>query len=221
MSNAASDDFWDQRFSASEYVYGTEPNDFLFEHAARIPPGRVLTLGEGEGRNAVFLARLGHPVTAVDFSREGQRKAAALAMRHQVTIGYVLADLADHEPDEQSFTGVVVIFCHLVPAIRRQVLRRAARALVPGGVMLVELYSPAQLARGTGGPKDPAMLASRDQLVAELAGLDIVLAQEVVRDVHEGSLHGGPSAVTQVIARRPATLDDDRDGFAGGSARVG
>ena len=202
MTSPLSDEFWDQRFSANEYVYGTEPNDFLFDQAPRIPPGRVLCLGEGEGRNAVFLAGRGYPVTAVDFSREAQRKAVALAHRHAVAIGYVISDLQDYEPDPGAFSGVVSIFCHLLPAVRREVYRRAVAALQPGGVIIVEAYSPAQLAFATGGPKDPTMLLSKDALVQELPGLELVIAQEVERDVREGKLHGGHSAVTQVVARR-------------------
>ena len=203
MATASDDEFWDRRFGAHEYVYGTEPNDFLFDNAPHIPPGRVLCLGEGEGRNAVFLAGRGHPVTAVDFSREGQRKALALAARRAVAIGYVVSDLQDYEPDEGAFSGVVSIFCHLPPRIRREVYRRAAAALQPGGVIIVEAYSPAQLALGTGGPKDPAMLVRLDDLRAELPGLEEIVARETQRDVHEGTLHGGRSAVTQLVARRP------------------
>jgi SAM-dependent methyltransferase len=216
MSGPGDSDFWDERFRAGEYVYGTEPNDFLAEHAGLIPAGRVLALGEGEGRNAVFLARRGHPVTAVDWSVEGQRKAAALAARHGVTIGYQLADLADLEPAADTFTGVISIFCHLPMAVRGPLYRRAARALQPGGVMIIEAYSPAQLALATGGPKDRALLVSKDALVHELAGLELVIARERERDVHEGPLHGGRSAVTQVVARRPR-LDADR--LMGGRVR--
>ncbi|HVV81663.1 MAG TPA: methyltransferase domain-containing protein [Kofleriaceae bacterium] len=207
MSSPTDPALWDQRFSAADYVYGTEPNDFLFEQAAGIPPGRVLCLAEGEGRNAVFLARRGHPVTAVDFSREAQRKATALAAHHGVTLAYQLADLGDYEPEPEAFSAVVSIFCHLPPAVRRTVHARAARALAPGGLLILEAYSPAQLSRATGGPKDPTLLVPKDALVAELAEtacLELVIARELVRDIHEGSLHGGESAVTQVVARRPA-----------------
>jgi SAM-dependent methyltransferase len=220
MAPSYDDEFWDRRFGAAEYVYGTEPNDFLAAHANLIQPGRVLCLAEGEGRNAVFLARAGHPVTAVDFSREGQRKAAALAARHGVRLGYVIADLADYEPEADAFTAVTSIFCHLRPATRRKVYQRAAQALAPGGIILVESYRPAQLAHATGGPKDVDLLVGKDALLADLAGLEIVLAQEVEREIHEGAMHGGTSAVTQVIARRPrggVRRDDDR--FMGGGLR--
>ena len=89
------------------------------------------------------------------------------------------------------------------PRIRREVYRRAAAALQPGGMIIVEAYSPAQLALGTGGPKDPAMLVRLDDLRAELPGLEEIVARETQRDVHEGTLHGGRSAVTQLVARRP------------------
>lgn len=196
-------ELWDQRFGADGYAYGTEPNDFLVEQAARIAPGRVLCLAEGEGRNAVFLAGRGHAVTAVDFSRAGQRKATALARQRGVALDYALADLADYQPEADAFTGVVSIFCHLPPALRRTVYRRAAAALAPGGVIIVEAYRPAQLAHGIGGPKDPTLLVTLAELEVDLAGLELMVGRELERAIHEGALHQGPSAVVQVVARRP------------------
>jgi SAM-dependent methyltransferase len=201
--NPTSSEMWDQRFGAEGYAYGAEPNDFLVEQAGLIPDGPVLCLAEGEGRNGVWLAERGHAVTAVDFSSAGQRKAAALAAARGVSLDYQLADLSLYEPAVGAYAGVVSIFCHLPAAIRRVMYARAARALAPGGVIVIESYTPAQLAYGTGGPKDVALLVSLADLRAELDGLELVVAREVERDIHEGALHGGRSAVVQVVARRP------------------
>lgn len=197
------DPMWDERYAADGYFYGTEPNDFLAEHAAAIPPGPVLELAAGEGRNGVWLAQRGHAVTAVDGSSVGLAKAEALARARGVAITTVCADLASYAIAPATWSGVVSIFCHLPPALRARVLGEAARGLVPGGALILEAYTPAQLAHGTGGPKDRALLVTLDELRADLAGLELEIAREVEREIHEGTGHGGLSAVVQVVARRP------------------
>lgn len=194
--------FWDDRYRADEYAYGREPNEFLRAEAHRIAPGRVLCLAEGEGRNAVFLARLGHKVTAVDFSVEGLRKAERLAREQQVEIATVHADLATYEPEVDAFTGIVAIFAHLPPPLRRRVHAWIAPALRAGGVYILEAYTPHQLAFDTGGPRDAALLMTLAGLREELAPLTIELGREVERQIHEGAFHGGRSATVQVVAVR-------------------
>jgi SAM-dependent methyltransferase len=200
-----SEQFWDERYRGAEYAYGTEPNEFLKAHADALPKGRVLAIGDGEGRNGVYLATLGHSVTSLDQSTEGLAKARRLASERGVTITTVRADLATWTFPERAFEAIVAIFCHLPEAVRRRVHRETVRALVPGGVFLLEAYTPAQLAFGTGGPKDVALLYRLDELREELAGLELEIGREVEREVHEGPLHGGPSATVQIIARAPKT----------------
>jgi len=195
-------DFWNGRYGIEDFVYGRAPNDFLAAEAHRIAPGRVLCLAEGEGRNAAHLAALGHEVTAVDFSIEGLRKAERLAREQGVALATVEADLATYEPELEAFTGVVAIFAHLPLAVRRRVHGWVARALRPGGIFVLEAYTPAQLAYDTGGPRDAALLMTLAGLREELAPLEIVLGREVERDIHEGIFHGGRSATVQVVAQR-------------------
>jgi SAM-dependent methyltransferase len=195
--------FWDERYRGAEYAYGTEPNDFLTAHAAALPKGRVLAVGDGEGRNGVYLATLGHTVTSIDQSTEGLEKARRLAKDRSVSITTVEADLATWSFPERAFEAVVSIFCHLPESVRRRVHRESVRALVPGGVFLLEAYTPAQLAFGTGGPKDVALLYRLDELREDLAGLELEIAREVEREVREGPFHGGPSATVQILARAP------------------
>lgn len=197
-----SSQFWDERYRADAYAYGRDPNAFLREEAHRIAPGRVLCLAEGEGRNAVFLAGLGHQVTAVDFSVEGLRKAKLLAREENVEIETVQADLATYEPEMDAFTGVVAIFAHLSPPVRRHVHGWIPRALRSGGVYILEAYTPAQLAFNTGGPRDPALLMTLAGLKEELAPLTMDVGREVEREIHEGAFHGGPSATVQLVAVR-------------------
>ena len=194
--------FWDERYGGDVYAYGREPNEHLRAEAARIPSGPVLCLAEGEGRNAVFLAERGHDVTAVHFSREGIRKTELLAKERGVSVRAVLADLATFVPERSDYAGVVAIFAHLPPDVRKRVHGWVASALRPGGVFVLEAYTPAQLAHGSGGPKNPELLMTLDGLRAELAPLVIDVGREVEREIHEGAFHGGPSATVQVVARR-------------------
>lgn len=196
--------FWDSRYGQDDYAYGIEPNDFLRAEAGRIPPGRVLCLAEGEGRNAVYLAGLGYQVTAVDYSIEGLRKAERLARARGLAIELVHADLADYAPPAGAFSGVVSIWAHLPLPVRRQVHGQMRTTLTVGGCLLVEAYTPAQLAHGTGGPRDVSMLYTLDAVRAELSGLDLVVAREVEREVHEGEFHDGRSATLQVVGIRRA-----------------
>lgn len=200
------ENLWDQRYADETFFYGTEPNDFLAERAAAIPAGgRVLCLAEGEGRNAVYLAQRGFRPTAVDGSARGLTKARALAAQRGVAVETVHADLQQYEPGEAAWEGVVSIWCHLPPALRQLLHPRVLRALAPGGVLVLEHYHPRQLGYGTGGPKDPALLLTLEELRRDFAALEELHAFEGERQVKEGAGHDGPSFVTQFVARkRPA-----------------
>ena len=193
---------WDARYSEPGYAYGTAPNDFLREMAGRIPPGPVLCLAEGEGRNAVFLAEQGHAVTAVDASSVGLAKAATLARARAVGLETVHADLADFAIKEGAWAGIVTVFAHLPPALRARLHAAVVKGLRPGGAYLLEAYTPRQLAFGTGGPPDVSLLMTADALRQELAGLELEICREVERDVVEGRFHSGRAAVVQVLGRR-------------------
>lgn len=191
---------WDVRYSDPEYVYGTAPNDFLVSVAAQIPKGKVLSLAEGEGRNAVYLAELGYKVLGVDASAVGLGKAQRLANERDVTIETRVADLATFNIEPEAWDAVVSIFCHLPSGIRGSVHRKIVAGLRPGGVLVLEAYTPAQLALKTGGPPTEDMLMTLDKLRIELEGLQIIHARELERDVIEGKFHTGRGAVVQVVA---------------------
>jgi SAM-dependent methyltransferase len=198
--------FWNDRYGGADYFYGTAPNDFLVSVATEIPAGPVLCLAEGEGRNAIFLAGRGHAVTAVDQAEAGVAKMRALAQQRGVPLTTIAADLTDFGVSPGAWSGIVAIFMHLPPALRRTVLARAAAGLRPGGVFIMEAYRPAQLAYSTGGPRDVTLLPTLAELRAELGGLELIIAREPERDVREGGGHTGMSAVVQVLARRSAGL---------------
>ena len=199
---------WDERYSSTEFVFGTEPNDFLASVAGQIPPGPVLMLGEGEGRNAVFLAGRGYEVVAIDQSEVGLAKARRLADERGVRIQTRQADLNDYRIESGAWAGIVSIFCHLPLSIRVPLHAAVVRGLRPGGVFVLEAYTPRQLGRGTGGPPDPEMMPTLDLLTDELAGLEFVYARELEREVCEGVRHTGLAAVVQLVARRGAADPD-------------
>ena len=193
---------WDERYSAEHYIYGKKPNAFLYQYADKLPKGRVLCLADGEGRNSVFLASLGYQVTAVDASAVGLEKAAQLAREENVAVEHVHADLADYDMGENCWDAIVSIFCHLPPELRKDVHHRVVRALKPGGMLLLEAYTPQQLDKGTGGPPSADMMMNKRLLVEELDGLQFEWLKERERDVVEGSHHTGVGAVVQVLAEK-------------------
>ncbi len=195
---------WNERYATRFASYGTEPNDFLREVVARIPEGPVLCLAEGEGRNAVFIAELGHPTTAVDLSEVGLANAAQLAAARNVTITTVVADLATYDVGIEKWAGIVSIWAHVPAALRARLHAACVRALRPGGAFVLEAYTPRQLERGgEGGPKDAALLMTPEALREELAGLRFERCAEADRDVAEGLYHQGPSTTVQVVAFKP------------------
>jgi cyclopropane fatty-acyl-phospholipid synthase-like methyltransferase len=152
---------WNQRYSSDEFVYGTEPNSFLAANT-EVLTGPVLSLAEGEGRNAVFLASLGLEVRGVDGSVQGLAKAQKLAESRGVRISTEVADLATYNPPTNYFGSVVSISAHLPSDLRRRLYPLVEQSLKPGGIILLEAYSKSQLSRDTGGPKDPDMLMSAE-----------------------------------------------------------
>ena len=195
--------FWDEKFSADHYIYGTDPNDFLAAQAGAIPKGKVLCIGDGEGRNGVFLATQGYQVTSVDSSKVGLAKARDLAAEKGVTLKTVVADLNDFDIGENQWDGVVSIYCHLPAPLRQKVHGNVVRGLKPGGVMLLEAYTPKQLEYNMGGPPVVELMYTADILRHDLQGLQFEHLQELDREVIEGTHHYGMGAVVQLIGVKP------------------
>ena len=194
---------WDQRYNAKDHVYGTQVNDFLKSMSHELPKGKVLCLAEGEGRNAVWLAEQGYEVTAVDSSKIGLQKADQLAEQRGVSITTLCVDLADFDIGETQWGAIVSIFCHLPAPLRRNVHQRCVKGLSSGGVFLLEAYTPLQLDYKTGGPPAAEMMMDSDSLKEECKGLEFIMLQECVREIHEGELHSGMGAVVQLVAKKP------------------
>lgn len=192
---------WNERYAANEFAYGTEPNSFLAENA-KLLSGPVLSVAEGEGRNAVFLASLGLDALGVDGSEVGLAKAQRLAASRGVSIRTEVADLATYEPPANSFGSIVSIFAHLPSVVRTRLYPLVEHSLKRGGIVLLEAYSKAQITRTTGGPKDLDLLMSRDDLENAFPNCETILLQEIEREVVEGTFHTGLAHVVQFIARK-------------------
>jgi SAM-dependent methyltransferase len=194
---------WDERYSDEDYVYGKDPNEFLANAVDKIPKGKVLCIAEGEGRNAVFLAEQGYDVVAVDASAVGLEKARKLADERGVEIETIVSDLAHFDIDSDSWDGVVSIFAHVPPQVRKELHQKIVNGLRSGGVLILEAYRPDQLQYKTGGPPSAEMMMTLESLEAELKGLNFDYGMELDRDVVEGKFHTGKGAVVQIIGIKP------------------
>lgn len=193
---------WDERYSADEYAYGKAPNRFLEENFSSIPKGKVLSLAEGEGRNAVFLAKQGYSVTAVDGSSVGLKKAEKLAAENNVRIECIQADLAEFDLGQNKWEGIVSIYCPLPSVVRKEIYKKVILALKQNGVFFLEAYTPDQIGKGTGGGSDADTMQTKQSLSTELAGLEFKHLVELEREVVEGIYHTGLGSVVQLIARK-------------------
>jgi cyclopropane fatty-acyl-phospholipid synthase-like methyltransferase len=195
---------WNQRFGAAEYIFGTAPNAFLASHAALFKPGqRALCVADGEGRNSVWLAGRGLEVSAFDFSPVALDKARRLAAARGVEVRYELAGVYDWRWPEGAFDVVAAIFVQFAdPAMRAFMFERMSAALRPGGVLLLEGYTPAQLKYATGGPKQVDQLYTEELLRQSFASLEILELKAYEAELDEGSRHRGMSAVIDLVARK-------------------
>ena len=195
---------WNQRFAADGYLFGTEPNAWLREHAGAWQPGqRVLCVADGEGRNSVWLARRGLQVDAFDIAEVGVAKARRLAAEQGVTVDYQVADCDGYAWPEAHYDGVAAIFVQFAdPALRERLFARMRSSLKPGGTLLLQGYTPKQLEYRTGGPPLLSHLYTAQMLREAFAALDIVELREYEAEVHEGSGHSGRSALIGMVARR-------------------
>ena len=187
---------WDQRYAASELVWSREPNQFVAAELADLAPGTAVDLAAGEGRNAIWLASRGWSATAVDFSQVALDKGAQLVDEAGVelegTVAWVCADATTWQPAEP-VDLVVVAYLQLPPEDRRRAVRGAVTMLRPGGTLLLVAHDSTNLTEGTGGPQDPSVLMTAEDVLDDLSGLDVevVRAERVAREVRSADEHGG------------------------------
>lgn len=193
---------WDSRYEGTELLWSAQPNRFLVAEAQTLPAGRALDLACGEGRNAVWLAELGWRVTGVDFSPVAIGKAGQLAEARGVAGEFEVADLLAYVPAQQAFDLVIVFYLQVLASVRSTIVRRAAAAVAPGGTFLLVAHDRSNLEEGYGGPRDPHVLYTPQDVVTDLDGLEIERAERVLRSVETPD--GERVAIDALVrARRP------------------
>jgi len=193
---------WNSRYSEPGFAYGCDANDFLISLSKEIPIGQCLSLAEGEGRNAVYLAKQNHIVTAVDSSHVGLHKAEQLTIENDVSINTVQCDLKDYIIEKSHYSSIISIFCHVPSTIRKKLHNDVVTGLKPGGIFILEAYTNKQLQYATGGPATSKLTMSLLDLQNELDGLELLIAHEIDRKIIEGKYHTGIGAVVQIMARK-------------------
>lgn len=195
---------WNQRFQTDEYVFGTEPNLWLRDHAALLAPGqRALCVADGEGRNSVWLAQQGLVTDAFDFAENAVNKARRLAQQAGVTVHFELGDCDTWAWPGQTYDVVAAIFIQFAdPDMRERIFANIKRTLKPGGLVILQGYGPKQMEYRTGGPGKLSHLYTLPLLRAAWEDFDILELQEYEAELHEGARHAGRSALVGMVARK-------------------
>ncbi len=195
---------WDERYSQPDYLFGKEPAAFLKSTASHLrAKSRILAVADGEGRNSVYLATLGHEVTAMDTSAVAQDKARKLAAERGVSVDFRRGNAATWDWGERPYDAVVAIFIQFVGADgRADIFSGMHTALAPGGVLLLHGYAPRQVKYGTGGPPHVENMYTLDMLRAAFAGYEVLRAEDYDADIREGDGHSGRSGLIDFVARK-------------------
>ena len=198
-------DFWNARYATDDYIFGTAPNVFLASQSALIRPGmRALAIADGEGRNGVWLAEQGAAVHAIDVSPLALDKARKLAAARGVAAEFELADVLNWDWPQAAYDLVVAIFIQFAPPPERdRIIAGIRRSLKPGGLLILQGYTPKQIEFGTGGPANPANLYTAALLRTWFGDWDIRHLVEHEDFISEGTHHHGQSALIDLVARKP------------------
>lgn len=196
MSNSSE---WDKRYSNSEFIYGTNPNNYLCTKLKPLSPGTLLLPGEGEGRNALWAAKNGWDVTAFDTSQVAQQKAVALFNQFGVNVSYLIADI-ENLTIEKQFSAIGMVFVHLERSIFAQAAQKLEGLLKPNGSLIIEMFNQSQIPLSSGGPKNPNFFVTEQELKSMFKNLTIIdlKSEEVYLD--EGPLHRGKAMVIRMHA---------------------
>lgn len=199
--------FWDNRYGEAGYAYGTIPNQFLTEQQHRLKPAmKTLVVGDGEGRNGVWLATQGLDVLSIDLSTVGLEKAQALATQYQVQIQTQCADLTTWDWVENIYDLVVSIYVHFAPKVRQKIHRSMLKALKPRGIIILEAFNLDQLQYqieyDSGGPNIREMLYEQEMLRQDFGGSTILELTETVTELHEGQYHEGKASVIRLVLQK-------------------
>jgi ubiquinone/menaquinone biosynthesis C-methylase UbiE len=201
---------WDDRYSKEEFAYGEEPNNYLKEQLTRIPVGTILFPAEGEGRNAVFAAKLGWRVSAFDISNEGKSKATRLAEKNNVTIDYKVGELQTLDFEAEQFDAIALIYAHFPAIIKSLYHKTFDKYLKNGGLIIFESFSKKHIDFVTanekvGGPKDIESLFSIDEIKSDFPNYEIIELVEKEIELNEGLYHNGIGSVIRFVGRKKTT----------------
>lgn len=195
-------DHWNNRYSSDEFVYGKKPNKFFEEEINKLKPGKLLMLGEGEGRNAVYAAVQGWDVDAVDQSEAGKAKATQLSSEREVKINYHVDDVYSYTPKQNYYDAAAFIFIHLEEKLRSIVFKKAVNSLKSGGKIILEVFEKDQIKYDSGGPKDEALLYSLEDISGEFIELDFEKFSKEIITLDEGKYHQGKAAVIRFVGEK-------------------
>ncbi|QEC68876.1 class I SAM-dependent methyltransferase [Panacibacter ginsenosidivorans] len=200
-------DRWNERYSKDEFAYGEQPNDYLKEQLGKLTPGSILFPAEGEGRNAVYAAKLGWKVSAFDISAEGQKKAFRLAEANKVTIDYQVGDLQTLNYNPEQFDAIALIYAHFPADIKSLYHKTLDKYLRKNGVVIFEAFSKRHIEfisknEKVGGPKEIAMLFSMEELRSDFVNYDIIELAEKEIELREGQFHNGTGSVIRFLGRK-------------------
>lgn len=191
--------FWNERYSEKEYVYGEKPNVFFAEQLQQIAPGTIVLPCEGEGRNAVYAAANGWEVQAFDTSIIGKSKAIQLAAAQGVSIEYAIEDAVAVTYEEKSIDAVAFIYAHFPTSIRKKIHQKAISWLKPGGYIILEAFHPNQLQNNSGGPKEAAMLYTKEMILEDFEELNCTLLEVQTVELNEGAFHKGKADIIRFV----------------------
>ena len=192
-------EFWNERYAKEEFIYGTEPNEFLKEELNRLRKGKIILPADGEGRNAVYAAKIGWQVSAFDYSESAKRKALQLAEQKKVLIDFDVADINNKVYDENSADVVALIYAHFPSDLRKVAHKKAVKWLKPGGVLILEAFNPRQLLQNSGGPKNIELLYTEETLRNDFEELNISVLESLEIKLAEGKFHEGKADVVRFI----------------------
>lgn len=200
-------EFWNDRYGAPEFAYGTQPNAFLKSKLENLSAGKILFPAEGEGRNAVFAAECGWEVQAFDISESGKIKAENLALQRKVSISYSVSDIELVSYKTESFDAIALIYAHFPQQMRTKYHQKLTTFLRPDGYIVLEAFSKNNLQYleknpKIGGPKNPEQLFSTDEIAADFPNFEILELEETIVNLQEGLYHNGTGSVIRFVGRK-------------------
>ncbi|MCB0698843.1 MAG: class I SAM-dependent methyltransferase [Chitinophagales bacterium] len=196
--------FWNERYTEQDDIYGTEPNVFFKQELDKLQPGTLLLPGEGEARNAIYAAKKGWQVTAFDSSEVAVQKGLENAAKAGVSINYINTTTEGFTADPVSFDVVAMIYIHMQPDIRNVFHKKVIGWLKPGGTLILEGFNTNQLDKTSGGPKDINMLYTIDMLQNDFNVLNIETLHTTIETLEEGAFHSGEAELIRLVASKKA-----------------